>query len=61
VYHHSLGVRPPVEELRDLPRVILDEKNVTRLATLDHVVEVQSKYRREARRNSGGRGIGVRD
>jgi hypothetical protein len=61
VDHHSLGVRPCVEELRDLPRVILDEQNVTRLTTLDHVVEIQSKYPREARRNSGGRGIGVRD
>jgi len=41
--------------------VILDEKNVSRLAALDHVVELQSKHRREARRDAGGRSIGVRD
>jgi hypothetical protein len=41
--------------------VILAEKNVSRLTALDHVVKVESKHGREARRNSSGRSIRVRD
>jgi hypothetical protein len=61
VDHHSLGVRPRVEELPDLARVILAEKNVSRLAPLGQVVKVQSKHGRKARRNPGWRSIGVGD
>jgi len=61
VDHHSLGVRPRAEKLPDLTRVILAEKNVSRNAALRQVVKVQSKHGREARRNPGRRGIGVRD
>jgi hypothetical protein len=61
VNHHPLGVRPRVEELRDLTRVVLAEKYVSRLAALGHVVKVESQHGREARRNPGRRSIGVRD
>jgi hypothetical protein len=59
--HHSLGIRPGVNELADLAGVILGEKNVGRLAALGQVVEVQSKYCRETRRDAGRESIGVRD
>jgi hypothetical protein len=61
VNHHALGVRPRVEKLRDFMRLVLAEQNVSRLAALDHVVKVESKHGREARRNPGWRSVGVRD
>jgi hypothetical protein len=61
VNHDSLGVRPRVDEIRDLTRVILGKKNIRRLATLGDVVEAQSKNSREARRDSSRWSIGVRD
>jgi hypothetical protein len=59
--HHALCTRPFIEEFRDFTRVTLHEQNVTWLATLDHVVEVQTQHRGEARRDSGRRSFGVRD
>jgi hypothetical protein len=41
--------------------MLLGEKNVGRLATLGDVIEVQAKHRRETRRDSCRRRVGVRD
>jgi predicted RNA polymerase sigma factor len=61
VNHDALDVGPRVEKLRDFSSVILHKKNVGRLATLGKIIEVQSKHRREARRDPSGRSIRVRD